>query len=287
MKNSERILLGVALVVGAIAGIGSLLVLPAWQTMGDAQAKIASLETQVSDLKTQKMAANTNLVRYSKPIPIPADLTIRTFGDHNLEQNLKEMLDQVIRLGTRSGNNLISLEPMADPGLAPPAPPASTPANKGATLAGQANTGPATSSSMEGQPITGSGTTTPTSGKDATTKPEPPNAISLLKVYRYNMAFRGNYANLLAFLSSLNQHTELIEIMNINLQNEGGAQRTLANTASTPGSNGSNVPVGAGKLYAQKPLKLTLQLRLVLQPDTAVATTTPSLPPSTTMTVPK
>jgi hypothetical protein len=268
----------VTLAIGAlgIGGAGFFGAMPAFNAMAETKNKLSSAQQEVGQLQTQEAAMQQDLQRYKQSQAIPPELTIRTFEPTSMEQNIKEMLDEVIRLGTQRGNAFISLEPVAiavpppskpnepkrfsPPGAVPKDIPADGKANNTATAVAPTAGGPVAAVGPDGQPLTAS---------------DEPDPNTLLKVFGYNLAFRGNYDNLLNFLASLNQHKELVEVVKVTLQNEGGPQRVVGTTVSA-------LTASEAAMKASKPIKMTLDVRLIMQPSPSSLAGGPTTAPSPT-----
>lgn len=244
LKQSEKTLVGIALMAGSIAlfvGLG----LPQWDAASASQAQIASLEEEVKNLDAQKSNLNAQIVLLQKNTDIPAGIEIRTYNDNNREQIIKEFLDNITNLATDAGNKFISLTPgeaipilgVGKDGEATTA----KPGDKSATTAtSTANTSSAT---------TQAGTTnTPTAGDtSATLQPTP-----ILSTFGYELAIRGTYDTIQSFLRAMDEQKSLLEISGITLENELGGTMT-----------GSSSQI-ADPNY---PIRLTARIRLALQPE--------------------
>lgn len=79
----------------------------------------AQLESDVKTLTSQvqinqQMAADLRQVK-----ALPEGVTLRAYRPEALQQNIKSMLDQVMRLASNRGNDLIALEPWDAPLVEP------------------------------------------------------------------------------------------------------------------------------------------------------------------------
>jgi hypothetical protein len=243
LNARERLLVGFAVNAAVFIGLGYFLVLPAVNGVTESQAKIKTLQSELTTLKSQTTMVEADLTRLASAQSLPSDVVIRAFNGQTLEKNLKEMLDQVITLGTQTGNAFISLEPVKEEqASAAPPPPTKKPI---IAVPGQT---------------------------EAAEKVAPPSPEEMLKVYPYKLAFRGRYEQVLRFLGVLNQHKEIIEITEVTVSNEGGAQRQ---------------EYKGGQHYDMaKPIRLSMNVKLILQPaELAPPTTTASTQQADPVTV--
>jgi hypothetical protein len=255
LTQRERTLIAYAGVALILLGGGFYLVLPKAQAIAAGIQHRDQLKTELAGLQAQRGSLQQAVQEYEARINMPKDIVIRSYEPEKLEKNLKEMLDQVLVMATESHNDLISLKPDATPSttITPP-----TPAPASATPAAATASTPPTPATVDaqGQPVASA----------ASVLGPPPN----LAVYNYDLVVRGTYSGVLSFIAKLNHHRELIEVSNMTIENESGADRgaTAGPSPETPG--------GANPL---KPIRMTAKLKLYLIPNDdmlAVPTATPA-----------
>ena len=112
--SRQQLLIGVGLLATS-AATWMYLTIPMF---GDIQAsfkKSNELKTTVERLDLEVERTSSQIAKLRKLKTLPGNLTVRTFAADAFQQHVKAMLDQVIRLSTESGNDLISLEPWDAP----------------------------------------------------------------------------------------------------------------------------------------------------------------------------
>lgn len=231
-------------IVGAV--IGS--VWGCFNTFSTIQAGTAN-KTQLEATKAQKTtdlaAKKAQLQTLEQGKNLPTDIRIRTYTTETLEKNIKEMLDNLVKFATDRSNTLISIEPTRKEGgqaAAPPPPVAAATAPPLDPNAPPPEVDPAT-----GQPIPAAPTTPPIE----------------LKTADYTLTFRGSFDTLTDFIESLKDYPELVEIVSIEMSNEAGPERVKDND----GGGGS----GKDHLDPSKPIKLQLNVKLLLAPESVAA----------------
>lgn len=239
MKNTEKQLVGVALIAAGIYGVISF-GLPQWDAFTTNNTKAASLKDDLKSTQSQKENLNLQIALLEKNIDIPSDIQVKTFTDDTEAQATKEVLDHVVNLATDAGNKLISLNPATVPPFL-----TSKPKPKNATDA-SAN-GASTSAAAPNTPAA----STPAATDDKTAAMEQAqDSLPALITKGYELTVRGTYNSLQGFLRSMDKQAMVLDMMTFELENE------TAN--STPGAaNNTSDP--------NLPLRLKLTLRLALQ----------------------
>lgn len=202
MKKSEQTLVGIMLLAGSAALIGTV-GLNQWDAFNNAQSQISSLTDEIKGLDAQKLTLNADIAEMEKNSSIPSDVEVLTYTEKNREQIIKGMLDKVVNLATGAGNLFISLAPsdVKDEPAPPPPPPTAKPA--AATDA-----------------------TTTADGKPA--EPEPVQPV--LNTFDYDVSVRGTYGTIQAFLKAVATQKSLMEIHTIKLENEVGSTAVTTDT---------------------------------------------------------
>lgn len=225
LKKSEKTLVGVALIAGAIALVVSV-ALPQWDAFLASSGQITTLQQEIEGMNAQKTNLNAQIALLNRNTDIPADILIRTYNESNRAQIIKELLDNVVGLATEANNKFISLVPReAEPVLPPPQ--KKDTKTTGAQTAAGAATDPA--------------------------KPEEAEVSApILSTFGYDLAIRGTYQSVQAFLRAMDTQKELLEISSIQLENEAGNQQSSTDTdARDP----------------NYPIRLIARIRLALQPE--------------------
>lgn len=248
LKRSEKMLVGLGLGVGGIAlliGVG----LPQWDAFSAANSQISTTNDEIKALESQQINLNAQIALLEKNTDIPPGINIRTYNDQNREEVIKAMLDQVVNLATGTGNKFIALNPDTEDPLSNVTAP--SPSAAPAPAANTTQT-PAAGATTTDTPASANGTAT-TNATDPNALPPPPPPI--LSTFSYVLSIRGTYGSLQDFLRSLDSQKELMEVSGINIENEAGADRSSASGGAADVADPGN------------PLKLTANIRIVLQPE--------------------
>jgi hypothetical protein len=269
----EPLLIGVMLCIAALVVGGLLLAMPAVEGWQARTTQKESLTAELTQLTTQQQWIDQDIDKLSHAKGLPKDVVIRSSQPEQIKKNIKAMLDGVVMMATRTGNQLVSLapeDPANRPAPAPvvkPTPVAASPALPlAAATTAAANAVATAGTTTQTTPAAGVASsataTTPPTGADATTLANtagsapviPPQPAVTLSEHPYELVFRGNFDQVLSFLANLDHHKELVELTQVDLKNEGGAQRQ---------EYSSSAPFNRAK-----PIALKLNLKLILQPDT-------------------
>ena len=224
LKKREKMLVGVMLVCVAVATV-AYVTLPCWDSLSANQQKLTDTKASVQSLTTQKGSLQSELESLKTANNLPPGIDIPRITSKTKEIVIKGILDDVVSNAADSGNKLISLKPYDAPPIIPPPPPPEP--NK--------NNAPA---------MPGMGTQT----QEA--PPPPPPLVSV----GYELAVRGTYNTIQAFLKRMDNPNQLIEMHGIELENESGPVRVSEGGA--PDENAVTDP-----MY---PIKLKAKLRLIL-----------------------
>lgn len=245
LKQREKMLVGLMMIAG---GIGLLVgvALPKFDEFNNFNSQVASLNDEIKNLNVEKTSLDARIALLEKnTAPPPLGVEIRTFTPDNKDEIIKGMLDVVVNMATGAGNKFISLLPLAaDASAGLPAP---TPATTTNAPAGTTNTPAAGTTNAPPTGTTATGTTDPNA-------PPPPPPPPLFEPFQYELSVRGTYDTLQAFLRSLQDQKELMEISSVSLVNE-------ANGSPQGGGSTGNL---ANPAY---PLKLTAKVTILLQPQ--------------------
>ncbi len=196
----EKYLIGGLLVALGVGGVGLGLIMPTFEAIMTKMGQVQQAEDLVVTQEAQVHQLNQQIRDLKRLKELPEGLVVREYSPDTLQENIKIMIDQIVRLSTTSGNELIALEPWAAPPLVQPSDP--EPEGKGKTGAGEQQV------------------------------PEKPPAPSL-QSFGYALTVRGNYDNIVNFLGALDSHSELIEVNSIDIENESGEDRSTAPAGPT------------------------------------------------------
>jgi hypothetical protein len=205
LKQSEKKLIGIALLAGGIAvfvGFG----LPQFDAFTANTSQLNTLNDELKNLQLEKDSLTGQIAILEKNTDIPPDIKVKTYTSDNREAVIKQMLNQVVELATGVGNQFISLSPKeVDPLIDTPAAPV-----KGGTS--QAQSGKSETQTSKGEAVS------------------PPSPM--LTTFGYQLAIRGTYETIQNFLKQMAQEKELLEITTINLVNESTSKGSTASTAA-------------------------------------------------------
>lgn len=249
LKKSEKQLVGVMLFIVAGASV-FMMGMPNFAGLQQAWAKKTELETNLKNLATTETSLQAEIASLKQQMQLPNDITLRKHTPENLQANVKSILDKVLDMAAMDNNTIISLAPWKDvpPILPPPpAPPQGTAAPAAANAAA---------------PAAG---TTPADPNAPPPPPPPPP----LTVVGYDLAIRGTFGSVQAFLKDMDKQKELVEISNIQIVNEHGPDRGAA--ADQDASSQTEQKNSPGPLLdPDRPIKLFMKLRLVLEPASGI-----------------
>ncbi|MEB3287168.1 MAG: hypothetical protein VKJ04_06660 [Vampirovibrionales bacterium] len=238
LKKSEKQLVAVMLFVCAGAAV-FMLGLPNLKLIQESWAAKTSLETEIKNSDTVESSLRVQVETLKQQMKLPNDIIIRKHTPENLQANVKEILNKVLKLASRNNNKIISLAPWSEvPPILPPQAAAAVPAE---TQANTENAG----------------------GEDE--KPAAP-APPPLTVVGYELSLRGSFEAVQGFLKEMEKQTELVDISSIQIVNEQGPDRG-AEDRSSGGRSEQNETSDAPIMDPTKPIKLIAQLRLVLEPQ--------------------
>jgi hypothetical protein len=248
-SSREPLLVGTMLCIASVVGLGLLLTMPQFEAWQKGQTNQTQLQTDVTQLKTQHSTLTAEIETLNKVSPsMPKHLVIRTSDPAHAKKHLKTMLDELIRGATQAGNQLVSLLPETASAEAAPPPPASTKADKDKPNGdGSQNNNTPINTADANTPAADANNADPNATAAA---PVPPPVT--LQAHPYELAFRGNFDQVLTLLTQLEHHRELVEITQVELRNEAGPQRQEG---------------GNGAVNQSKPISLKLNLKLLLQPQ--------------------
>lgn len=196
MKQSEKTLIGLMLVVGGIALV-ALVGLPQWDAFSSNQSQVTSINDEIKALEAQKTILNAEISQLEKNSAIPQDVEVHVYTEKNRERIIKGMLDRVVNLATQAGNLFISLAPLDDKSSVPVPP-----------------------EPKEAKPAANAG-----SANEEVPTPPPP----VLSQFSYELSIRGTYTSVQNFLRAMAEQKALVEIATIKLENEQGETRTADN----------------------------------------------------------
>jgi hypothetical protein len=235
LKQSEKILIGAALVAGGLAiflGLGR----PQFDAYTANNTQLNTLIDELKNLQLEKDSLTGQIAILEKNTDIPLDINVKTYTDDNREVVIKQMLNQVVELATGVGNQFISLSPTeVDPLISAPAKASTT---KAAPSPQAQEENPEAQTSEE--------------PKAQTSEGEPAAATPpMLTTFGYQLAIRGTYQTIQNFLKQMTLEREIMEITTINVVNESKANSSAgsADAVSDPGA----------------PIKLTVTIRLAMQ----------------------
>jgi Tfp pilus assembly protein PilO len=303
MSTREQTALAGLLLVGIVVGGGFMFALPQVQA---AQAKTTAkttLEAEVKDLGYQAERMTANIQDYQVKLDTMRHLDVKTYQAGHPEKSVKAFIDEVVDLAAQSGNEIISLVPYdtAQPDKLPDTSASATPASASAAPTAEGGVAPATVSVAQGAAATANAANASTTANVAAASgsasaPAPAaaapvasgatpdeKAVALnqaidakpLPLYAagYTLEVRGGYGQVLAFMKQLKQFPDLLEVESFKLTNEAGPGRDLGGSADTPNN------AAGSHLNPNKPIKLTLKLRLFLMEEKQAALFS-SVPPS-------
>jgi len=230
MKKSEKVLIGLAMLVGAVA-LFVMIGMPQLDAVNANQSQLSSLNEDIKNFDAQKVNLTNEINVLEKNSNLPSDVTVLTYTPQNRALLLKGMMDKVVMTATRTGNIFISLAPVDMPS---PAAAAST-----------------SSSTLDSKTIAPQ--LAPADKNTAGIAPPP--ASELLDQFQYTFVVRGSYSSIQQFLSAMAEEKSLIHIQGIKMENE--YMPGLGTSSSTPSDSGDPL----------HPIKLTSLVVLSLQPQ--------------------
>lgn len=248
MKRNEKIMIGGGMILIGLAVFG-MYGMSMWEEFSNNIVTADTLKQEIQVLEQTQQGVQTRIDNLKKGVDLPDNVTIREYTPETRDAVIKLVVDQVVHKATENGNTLISLTPTA----VEPIIPAET-EEENTSAAGVNPNDPNALAALDNAdlgaaPVDPAATGAPviTIGETEKGPPKP-----TLETFGYELAVRGTYDSIQAFLKSLANNRELMEMLSIKIENEAGVSRVTADATSTP-------------FDPSRPIKLTATIRLVLQ----------------------
>ena len=236
LKHREKLLVGVMLIglslyLLIVVGLGQFNQLTTnLKTIDESKEKTELLISQKAKLQAE-------VVELKNLSLLPPGIKIMTYANQNQEVRVKELLDTVVNMATENNNKLVRLTPTSVPPLVQPvAPSTNKKKNK----------------------------------KKGKEEPEAPKPVINAHVAGYEIAIRGTYASIDAFLQAMDKYEYVVEFFDTAILNEAGPIRDLSFKRKRGNKRSKSVDVkdfvGEKEFYdASKPVILNAKLRLLLE----------------------
>jgi hypothetical protein len=270
--------------IGGLVAAGALMAImigtwPAFESIGRNMSALQGQDAEIVSKKSQLAAKEQEYQQTEANRYLPSDLKIRTYKPDTLEKNIKEMLDTIIQLAVQSNNVLISLEPTkkegviqdeTNNGVVPLSKAVTVPTEQTAAPTPDPNNPAGTPPTDPNAAATGAPAIDPTTGLPLDPNAAPavqqvqPNEIN---TYAYTLSLRGTFDTLKDFISSLSENPEIVEITSIEMKNEVGPDRVKDDMGATSQEQDRSDPA--------RPIKLVVNMKLYLLPDTGISPPTP------------
>jgi hypothetical protein len=272
MKKREKILI--------VAASGTLVVflllttlLPMIESVNAANTSKSELETQSTQLETGVKQLKTDLAFYQGKLAEPLQVNIQRYAPGEHSWATKQLLNQLLQGLEASGAELMSLLPFSakapsvtlekpatppaatnpdgtpvTPTATPPVAGGETPPAPGATAPPSSPPAPTAAAGVENEVLAG----------DASASNEQALPVA---ADGFTFTTRGSFAQVTAFLRSLQKNPEAVEIETITLKNESGPVRE-------DGTSGGDASKVTSRISPEKPIVLQVRVRLFLMETT-------------------
>lgn len=259
LTQRETLIVSLAALTLIVGGGALMLVMPQVEAIQTKRNDLTTLQGEVNTLTLSEQRMQGNIQEYEQKLASLKELETFTYPAGRMDIGVKAFIDQVVRLASQTGNELISLEPTQSAAegqaAAAPPPPPSTPADD--ALQGQA--GDSLTSDANAVASSAVEAVDPEQAeREAQVKAQVDAKPLPLQEMGYTLQVRGAYAQVHNFLQALRNNPELLDVQSFALENEAGPNREkLDPSTSQEGS----------RLNPAKPIKLTVKLKLFLMEE--------------------